>query len=248
MSCLLKACRLTYATPNGRTLQADLTFELQSGQMLLITGSNGCGKSTLLKALLGQFPIAAGSIDFRAPRSRVEYIPQLENTEVHFPLTLGDVLTISRRRKLDRVSVEQFGLLKESQLGTAWNTASGGERRRTMLTRALLKNPSVLVFDEPMNHLDSESRRAMVDVMAQFLRQGPSDARAIVMVCHQGLSPEEKERFELVHLDLDKGSRDTSRVARWESVSRLTREPWGDEGDNEGISRDESPDRKELTQ
>lgn len=194
---------LTYSTPTGRRLQEGLSFTLNSGQMLLISGSNGCGKSTLLKTLLQQFPIERGTVKRTVSDAHIEYIPQLENTEIHLPLTLKDVLHISLGKKLDIQEIVKLGLLTEEQLSSAWNTASGGERKRTLLTRALLRHPRMLVFDEPMNHLDTESRGIMIAVMSKFLKRTQSDVRAIVMVCHQGIEKEEESLFDLLHLNLD---------------------------------------------
>lgn len=195
---------LHYSTPEGRTLQKGLNFSLQSGQMLLISGSNGCGKSTLLKTLLGYFPIESGSVHSIFAQDEIEYIPQLENTEIHFPLTLRDVLKLANGKRATWDQVHEYGLLKKEQLDNAWNTASGGERKRTLLTRALLKNPSALVFDEPMNHLDERSRTAMIKVMAKFLKEAtPDRPRTIIMVCHQGLEPAERVLFDVLPLNLD---------------------------------------------
>ncbi|MBY0371942.1 ATP-binding cassette domain-containing protein [bacterium] len=201
---MLETYQLTYGTPTGRILQKDLTLSIYSGQLLLITGSNGCGKSTLLRTILGENTHYWGHVSINVPNSRKVYLPQLENTEIHLPLTLLDVLTISQSRKLSEESVLRFGLLKEEHLGIAWNSASGGERKRTLLTRALMQNPSMMIFDEPMNHLDRKSRAAMISVMASFLKEQPD--RSIVMVCHQGLKPEERTLFDVTTLDLDRGT------------------------------------------
>lgn len=204
METIYRVRELAYATPTGRLLQDRLSFDVKSGQMLLITGSNGCGKSTLLKTLLGQFEILTGTIECQVNERAIEYIPQLENTEIHFPLTLRDVLSVSQNRRVKWQDISTFGLLREEQLDSAWNTASGGERKRALLSRALLRKPRLLVFDEPMNHLDSESRRSMIKMMARFLADKGNENRGIVMVCHQGLHDEEWNLFDVLHLDLDR--------------------------------------------
>lgn len=201
---LLDAQGLTYGTPTGRVLQRDLAFSVRSGQALLISGSNGCGKSTLLRILLGEAAPLAGAFRCQFPRERIEYLPQLENTEVHLPLTLRDVITVSCGRRLPWERLAVYGLLRPEHLDLAWNGASGGERKRTLLTRALLRDPRLLVLDEPMNHLDEESRRAVARSLAEFLaRSKPEAPRAVVMVCHQGLPEEEGALFSLVPLDLE---------------------------------------------
>ncbi len=198
---IVEAHRLTYSTPTGRVLQKDLNFAVSEGQMLLVTGSNGCGKSSLLRTLLGESTHYWGHISVNVDTDKQVYLPQLENTEVHLPLTLLDVLRISQLEAVSRDAAKQYGLLKDEHLEAAWNSASGGERKRALLTRALLQNPSLMIFDEPMNHLDKSSRGAMVEVMAQFLKGG--SGRAIVMVCHQGLKDDERSKFDVVTLDLD---------------------------------------------
>lgn len=199
---------LSYGTPNGRVLQANLSFSVMPGEMLLITGSNGSGKSTLLRTLLRQIPQLEGTVHCSIPDRQVEYIPQLENTEIHFPLTLKDVLSMSRSQRVHWDDVAEIGLLSATQFYSAWNTASGGERKRTLLTRALLRSPSLLIFDEPMNHLDAESRRAMIRRMARFLDDKSRGPRGIVMVCHQGLDDDERVLFHVKELNLDLRTRE----------------------------------------
>lgn len=204
MAKILSARALTYGTPLGRLLQRNLEFQLSSGELLLVTGSNGAGKSTLLRYCLGWESPQSGAVHCSVAKSKIEYLPQLENTEVHLPLTLKDVLTLSGVARSQWHQVQQLGLLTEAQGRSAWNSASGGERKRTMLTRALLRNPQLLVLDEPMNHLDSVSRASMIDALSRFVSGStPEQPRAVLMVCHQGLGAEERGRFPVVRLDLD---------------------------------------------
>ena len=197
---IFQADNLAYGTPDGRILQEKLNFSVSQGQLLLITGGNGCGKSTLLKILLGKLSPMRGSIHTGFSFKSVAYIPQLENTEIHLPLTLRDVLSISQPR-FDWKEALSFGLLNEAHLDHAWNTASGGERKRTLLTRALMKKPSILVLDEPFNHLDEKSRESMAAAMVEFLFPENCN-RAIIMVSHQGLGSGEEDLFDVVPVPL----------------------------------------------
>jgi len=184
MDTLLDIKNLAFG-PEGNLLQDDLSFSVQPGQLTLISGPNGCGKSTLLRVILGQMQKLAGEVNFSIDRKNIGFIPQLENTEVHLPLVLSDVLRISSNGKLDREKVRSFGLLDPDILNIAWNTASGGERKRTLLTRTLMGDPQLLILDEPMNHLDPESRKVMMQTIVDFLSNSTEERpRAALMVCH----------------------------------------------------------------
>lgn len=204
MDSVVEIENLEYATPLGRPLQRSLNVSLKAGQMLLLSGSNGCGKSTLLKLLMQEQAVYQGKLQCRIPLLNTEYLPQLENTEVHLPLLLKDVLSISQDGKISKETIQEIGLLTNTQLNSAWNTASGGERKRALLTRALIRNPSLLVLDEPMNHLDQVSRSIMSRALSNFLKKSTLDSpRAVVMVCHQGLEEDEEALFKTVKLNLD---------------------------------------------
>ncbi len=198
---LLEANNITFSTPSGLPLGDNISFSLMPGQCLLVTGPNGSGKSTFLKLLVGLHKAGSGSINFSVSRDKVAYFPQLQNIHVHFPLTLKDVLQISSKGDLDLQAVLSWGLLDETQLELAWNTSSGGERNRTLLTQLLLQNPSVLILDEPLNHLDKKSRTRMMDAIFKFLETGNGE-RAVILVSHEGLTPKESSSVSLVNLEL----------------------------------------------
>src|SRR5690606_37113443 len=109
--------------------------------------------------------------------------PQLQNVAFHLPLTLWDVLRISHAGPLQEEDVLRFGLLQARHLKLAWNTASGGEKKRTLLTRALLHRPRVLILDEPLNHLDHASRDQVSQVLDDFVA-GDKQQRSIILVSH----------------------------------------------------------------
>lgn len=201
---LLQAEKLTYGIPGGRILQKNLSFSLDDGQVLLVSGANGCGKSTLLKVILGEADALDGNVTCVVAAHRVNYLPQLENTDVHLPLTLEDVLSLSQGHAVNWRDISQFGLLNPEHMAIAWNNASGGERKRTLLTCSLLKKPQLLVFDEPMNHLDDFSRAAVTTAISRYLKAStPAEPRAVVMVCHQGLNEVEARELTVVALPLE---------------------------------------------
>jgi ABC-type Mn2+/Zn2+ transport system ATPase subunit len=165
------------------TLIDDLSFNLQAGERLLIRGQNGVGKSTLLRVLLGQIKPISGTVKLMIQRERIAYLPQLQNTEFHISLTLSDVLAFSSKKAVDTDQVEKIGLLKNSDLNKAWNTASGGERQKVLLTRVFLQDVDLIILDEPMNHLDEKAKDRVKQLIAAFVSK--KDQRSMIIVCHE---------------------------------------------------------------
>ncbi|MCB0417179.1 MAG: ATP-binding cassette domain-containing protein [Bdellovibrionales bacterium] len=176
-SAVLEVSELAYATPEGKLLGKGISFQLNQGETLLVEGPNGAGKSTLLKVLVGQHRPLKGTLTHHLPTSQIAYIPQLQNTEFHLPLCLGDLLPTS-----DLAAIADWGLLEASQLSLAWNTASGGERKRALLTRALLQKCTTLILDEPFNHLDRESKVQIQRALSRFISSGD---KALIVVSHE---------------------------------------------------------------
>lgn len=177
---LIVARDLSYATPDGRPLVSGLSFSVRRGEILAVTGPNGVGKSTLLGVLLGELPAMSGTLE--KDYGSIGYLSQLHNREFHIPLRLSDVLAFNIRGRLEVKDATRYGLLLPSDLTLSWNTASGGERQKTLLTQALLANPDLLILDEPMNHLDAKTRQVLVEVLHRFVADGK---RGVLIVCHE---------------------------------------------------------------
>ncbi|MBI1860079.1 MAG: ABC-F family ATP-binding cassette domain-containing protein [Deltaproteobacteria bacterium] len=178
---LLEASELSYNTPEGRELFAQLNFGVNHGQILVVTGPNGSGKSTLLRLLLKDAPAKTGLVRCTVKRAKIGLLPQLQNIAFHLPLQLRDVIGLLTRAH--PADAARFSLIQESDLGKAWNTASGGERQRTLLTCLLLNSPELLILDEPFNHLDPSSQAIMLEALSTFLKGG--SPRAVVLVSHK---------------------------------------------------------------
>ena len=134
---------VSYSTPAGRRLGCDVSFELGRGEVLLVTGPNGSGKSTLLELILGRRRCDSGLVQLNIPGSSVSYLPQLHDSETHMPFSLRDVLTMSLATA-DKEIIQE-GLLTKEQLDLGWNSASGGEKRRALLTRTILQRPELIL-------------------------------------------------------------------------------------------------------
>lgn len=177
---LASADDLSVATPDGRMLINHLSFVVKRGGMVVISGPNGSGKSTLLRVILGEIKPKAGNSYVHA--ASVSYLSQIHNRAFHIPLLLSDILKFSQPGAINRNLVTEIGLLNDQEMNLAWNTASGGERQKALVTQALLKKADLLVLDEPMNHLDTITRERLIKYLLRMVEDG---SHGVLMVCHE---------------------------------------------------------------
>jgi len=170
---ILSVDSLAYSAKDGHRLCVNISFEVNGGDLVFVKGPNGVGKTTLLKTILGSHPSDEGSVDWHIPLDTVAVLPQLQNDHFHLPLTLEDVL--------GETGI-QHSLLKNIALDTPWLKASGGERMKTLLVRKLVKKPSLLILDEPSNHLDNNAISDLCTVLQDYMNE--NNGRSILMITH----------------------------------------------------------------
>lgn len=168
----LSLCHYDLKTADGHTLHQNLHLDFFEGQVLLIKGSNGSGKTTLIHSLVQML---------EKNHHRTELLPQLMNLKSSIPCSLADILHISNNN-ISTQSILDLGLLDRRQLDLSWSTASGGEKKRALLTRCLLMNPEILILDEPFNHLDSQSVERICLTLTKLLKE--KTLKGVIIVSH----------------------------------------------------------------
>jgi ATP-binding cassette subfamily F protein 3 len=157
MTTLLSAQSVGIDTAFGPLL-AEVSFSLKKGDRIGLIGHNGCGKSTLLNILSGDLPASTGTVtpSHQCLMARVEQ--HLPETLYHCTL-LDAVLTglaegqHQPERWQGEVLLAELGFDRAAWDLTA-GTLSGGQHTRLLLARALIRQPDLLLLDEPSNHLD----------------------------------------------------------------------------------------------
>lgn len=164
----------------SRRVLHQISFNVQSKEILTIIGPNGAGKSCLLKVILGLYQPTRGSC-VQAPGLRIGYMPQKLAVDPSLPLSVERFLTLTNQgdsAPLDDVlgRVGARGLRK-----SAVQSLSGGEFQRVLLARALLRKPDLLVLDEPAQGVDLQGQQALYHLLAQLRDE---QGFAILMVSH----------------------------------------------------------------
>jgi zinc transport system ATP-binding protein len=140
-------------TLGGRTVLDRVDIAISRGEIVTLIGPNGAGKTTLVRMLLGLERPDAGAVR-RRPGLVVGYVPQRFDRDSAIPMTVKRFLALGRRApaaEVDRILAEVgAGHVRDRQLAAL----SGGELQRVVLARALVRNPQLLVLDEPARGVD----------------------------------------------------------------------------------------------
>ena len=170
---------------------AGADLDVAAGEIVLVAGPNGAGKTTLLRLLAGLLAPYSGAIevlgvdlvaDRMAARSRIALVGH--ETHCYDDLTARENVEFFARasghtkddanRVLDTVALAEAADVVHRGL-------SAGQRRRLALAVALVRDPELLLLDEPHAGLDATGR----DVLAEVIRDAPSEGRTVVMVSHE---------------------------------------------------------------
>ena len=190
---LIKVENLTLSYEN-MTVVKDLSFTVESGDYLCIVGENGSGKSTLVKSLLSLKKPVGGEITFGGGlrRNEIGYLPQQTGAQHDFPASVGEGVIsgclnsmgfrpfyTDRERKKAAENMERLSIsdLKKR----SFRELSGGQQQRTAIGRAIVKNPDILLCDEPTGALDYNTSKEILKLIETVNHKY---GNTIVMVTH----------------------------------------------------------------
>lgn len=137
---------------DGIAILQDVSFTINRGEIVTLIGPNGAGKTSLVNLVTGLSEPTAGEI-VRSPKLRLGYMPQHLRFDASLPITVERLLRLANSdpATLQRYS-DRLGILP--LLNTQLHDLSGGEMQRVLLTRAVLRQPQLLVLDEPTQGVD----------------------------------------------------------------------------------------------
>jgi len=137
----------------AHTVLTGASVTVRAGEIVTLIGPNGAGETSLVRALLGLVKPDQGSVS-RKKGLRIGYMPQRLSVDGSLPLTVGRFLKLGANKKDVDVDAALAGAGGGHVMGAPMQGISGGELQRVMLARALLREPDLLVLDEPVQGVD----------------------------------------------------------------------------------------------
>ncbi|MDR2845145.1 MAG: ATP-binding cassette domain-containing protein [Puniceicoccales bacterium] len=192
---MLSVQDVTVTYNNGTVALFDASFHLRGGVICALVGANGSGKSTLFKTIMGFLKparglveIAGGSVHAARKNKTVAYVPQSEDVDWTFPVSVHDVVLMGRYGHMNflRIPRENDKRLVEESLrrvemwdyrGRQIGELSGGQKKRVFLARALAQQGRVILLDEPFTGVDVKTESAIIALL-----RGLRDAGNLILV------------------------------------------------------------------
>lgn len=176
-----------------------VNLTLAAGESLAVLGANGSGKSTLIKTLVTINPVESGDVLLfgqstsernKLPWDKIGYAPQHMTSTSGVPATALETVTsgliYGRRvrpgkgaREKALAALDLVGL--KDRADEPLQNFSGGQQQRTLIARALVKNPELIILDEPFSGVDRESQESITEVLATAREAGAT----LVLILHE---------------------------------------------------------------
>ncbi|HMT80460.1 MAG TPA: ATP-binding cassette domain-containing protein [Azonexus sp.] len=187
---MIVASNLSKRYPGGFEAVKDVSFQIEAGQMVLITGHSGAGKTTLVKLMSTIEKPTSGSLVVNGQNLSAMRRSAIPHVRRHFGLVFQNQKLLFDRSALDNVllplqiaglprreairraqaALDKVGLLLREKANPI--ALSGGEQQRLAIARAVVNRPTVLLADEPTGNLDVESGAEILEIFADFHRVG----------------------------------------------------------------------------
>lgn len=177
------------------TILSGINLTVNAGEFLAISGPNGGGKTTLLRLMLKLLRPTQGTVKYfnnkgeEVKNLHVGYLPQKSSIDLKFPITVRDTVMsgllqgfglrtpANAADRLETLSAQLgIGDFLHKQIGTL----SGGQLQRTLMARALISHPDVVVLDEPLSYVDKHFEVRIYDLMRRLTQKA-----TIILVSHE---------------------------------------------------------------
>ena len=180
---------------NDIPILESVNLEIKCSDFIGVIGPNGGGKTTLLKLMTGLLKPTYGSVKVleKNPKdslSHIGYVPQYSNIDKNFPITLEELILLGSLSKASifgkypkEIKEKAKYLLEKMELfhlkDKPFGFLSGGEAQRALIARALIRDPEILILDEPTSNIDIAAENKIFDLILKN-----KGKKTIIMVSH----------------------------------------------------------------
>ena len=171
---MLKVTNLQ-ALYNNHIAIDNINFSIEEGEYVCIVGENGSGKSTLIKVIMGLKKATKGDVKLDINLNEVSYLAQTDLTKMDFPATAKEIIMTGTQKhnklpfytKKDKENFNEIikKLDIESIINKRIGDLSGGQKQRVFLARCLIKNPKLIILDEPFSGLDAKITKELYNIL-----------------------------------------------------------------------------------
>ena len=178
MQPVIKVTNLSYSYDSIPSLD-HISFTVDKGDFLGIIGPNGAGKTTLFQCMLGIVNDFSGEINLfgfdikqdKKMLQRIGYVPQKKSVEQAFPATVREIVSLGMiGKKINNESIDnaiefvELGAYRNKRIGEL----SEGQQQRVIIAKALVKQPELLILDEPTTGIDSAAQQKFYDLLTKL--------------------------------------------------------------------------------
>ncbi len=150
-----------------RQVLSNITLSVHPGEIVALIGPNGSGKSTLARILLGVIQPDDGLI-VRRPGLQIGYVPQRLPVDGVLPLPVRRLLGLTKKVSTEAMQQTLDEVGAAGLMDSAVHDLSGGELQRVLIARALLRNPDLLVLDEPTANVDFNGQISLFELISRI--------------------------------------------------------------------------------
>jgi len=140
-------------------------FEMKKGEFIHLKGKNGSGKTTFVKTILNEIHPVEGSIKHGIDLNDITYIKQESFKKILLPINVEEWLKIYNAIELGKT------LLPNRILSQTFKSLSGGEKQKLSIISKIQSTRSLLILDEPFNHIDTSSRLEIMSFLSSLLNK-----------------------------------------------------------------------------
>jgi len=179
---IISVKNLFYENQN-KTILEDVSFSVGNAEIITVIGPNGAGKTTLIKLILGLLQPTKGAI-WRHRSLKIGYMPQKTEINPLLPINVHGLLSLTQKSygiKLSEIEGALERVTASHLIKQPLKTLSGGEWQRILLARALLRQPSLLVLDEPAQGVDVVGQSEFYQMLANLRQELEC---AIILISH----------------------------------------------------------------